>query len=209
MQAQIPLSWNDPAFAKVVTSKAITIESGGMRENLSITENGPSASVQGGDFTLRNSRIRSAEAIRVWGGGTVTIDGVWAEAVGQPGDHADVLQCYAPHSRSDITVRNTTFRAYNDYATAGYFSADYFEGTHTFENVLFWGGPYGLRIHADGGDVSVSLKNVYFVGPFAWGPFLLLNNYGTTTKILKWENVRWATIENGQLVPGVEIPRPF
>ncbi|OSI34756.1 hypothetical protein BST65_01560 [Bradyrhizobium canariense] len=57
-------------------------------------------------------------------------------------------------------------------------------------------------------DVTVSLKDVYFVGPFLYGALLINNAGGGTMMITKWENVRSATIVNGQLVPGNLIPPP-
>jgi hypothetical protein len=75
---------------------------------------------------------------------------------------------------------------------------------------LFHGGPFGLRAHSDtGGDLHVSLKNVSFVGPFKYKPFLLSSENGTKLIIDRWENVCMATISNGQLVKGAQIPRPF
>jgi len=195
-----PMSWNDPMFADVATSSAVNLRNGAVRSNLSITDSGNIASVVGGSFTLNTSRISSREAIRA-DGGDIQINWVWAEAKGIGDDHADVLQCYGPGSRGDITVRNTTFRAYNQAATAGYFAADNWNGIHRFENVLFWGGPFGLRLNSDGGD-GVYMKNVYFVGPFMWAPFQI------QVPILQWENVYHATIQNGQLVVGDPIPRP-
>lgn len=198
----VPLSWGDPAFASVTNSGALTLSSGSIRSNLSITATGPQASVQcNGSCTLNNIRISSQEGVRCTSG-NLNLNWVWVEAQGVSGDHADGLQCYSPGSTGVNTIKNTTFRAYNHDATAAYFSADDWKGSHNFEDVLFWGGPFGLRINVDGG-TSASLKNVYFVqGSFLYSAFLI------DVPILKWENVRWATIVNGQLVPGAQIPRP-
>jgi len=133
-------------------------------------------------------------------GGNVNVNWSYVETQGVPGDHADGLQCYG--SGGNITVKNTTFRSHNNDATAGYFAADGWQGTHTFEDVLFWGGPYGMAIYQAGG--VVSMKNVYFVsGSFGYGAF---NFKGVTFS--KWENVRWATIVDGKLVAGALIPQP-
>lgn len=197
----MPLSWAAPAFANVTNSGPLNLSGGVVRSNLSITQNGSIASVCCGSFTLNNVRISSAEGVRA-GGGDINLNWVWVEAKGVSGDHADALQCYGPGSTGVITVKNSTFRAYNNDATAGYFAADNWKGSHRFENVLFWGGPFGLRINADGGTAAY-LKNVYFVkDSFRWSPLLI------EVPILQWENVRWATIQNGQLVPGDAIPRP-
>jgi hypothetical protein len=140
--------------------------------------------------------------VRIVKGG-VTIEGSWLEAQGISGDHADVLQCYGGGGQ-DNRLTNTTVRAYSSNATAGFFAADDCAGSHYFENVLFWGGPFGLRVNSDGANGGgVYLKNVYFVqGSFGYSPFRI------EVPILQWENVRWATIQNGQLVEGATIPRP-
>ncbi|HEX3134585.1 MAG TPA: Ig-like domain-containing protein [Planctomycetota bacterium] len=91
----------------------------------------------------------------------------------------------------------------------GVFVADNYIGTFTFDNVVFWGGLFGLRIHPDvGGDQYVSLKDVYFVGPFAYGEFNFGDVAGHVVHFTKWENVRHATIVSGVLVPGALIPCP-
>lgn len=197
----MPLSWNDPAFANVTTSNALILSGGAVRSSLSITQDGNQASVQCTSCTLNNVRISSREGVRCTSG-NLNLNWVWVEAQGVSGDHADGLQCYSPGSTGTNVIKNTTFRAYNHDATAGYFSADNWKGSHVFENVLFWGGPFGLRINSDGG-TSVSLKNVYFVqNSFLYDAFLI------QAPIIQWENVRWATIVNGQLVLGNAIPKP-
>lgn len=203
----MPLSWNDPAFANVTNSGPLTLSGGAVRSNLSITQDGSLASVCCGSFTLNNVRISSREGIRA-GGGDINLNWVWVEAKGVSGDHADGLQCYGPGSTGVLTVKNSTFRAYNDNATAGYFAADNWQGSHRFENVLFWGGPFGLRIPYDGG-TAVYMKNVYFVkDSFMYSAFLFDENSSGHIPILQWENVRWVTIVNGKLVLGDSIPKP-
>src|SRR5687768_18364700 len=88
-------------------------------------------------------------------------------------DHADGVQTYSPGDRGTIRIRNSTIKCGLDAATAGLFIADNWTGlrdgspTLDCENVLFWGGPFGLRCHSDrNGDVRVSLKDVFFAGPF-------------------------------------------
>jgi len=204
----IPISWNDPAFAKVVNSASLSLGNGATKSNLSITDNsGDAAIVCNGSCNLDHIRISAREGIRCTTG-TLNIESMWIEVKGQPSDHADGLQCYSPGSKGTNTVKNTTFRSYTNDATAGYWSADNWKGSHHFENVLFWGGPYGLRIPYDGGS-EVYLKNVYFVqGSFGAGPFLFDANSSGHIPILQWDNVRWATVVNGQLVLGAQIPKP-
>jgi hypothetical protein len=77
--------------------------------------------------------------------------------------------------------------------------------------VLFWGdgtGQFGLRIPYDGGS-GVSLKNVYFVQGSVGTPFQFDVVGGKRIPLLKWENVRWATVQNGKLVLGNLIPKPY
>ncbi|WP_143273012.1 hypothetical protein [Bradyrhizobium canariense] len=211
-----PLSFDDPRFAGN-TSEPYTrygkfFGNGEVVEHRSWDYNNDGSSVVCGDCTLKYSRIRSNEGFRCIGSsglGGINIDGVYIETKGLPGDHADGLQCYDPGKTNTITVRNATFKTYNNTnATAGFFYADGLGGSVSFENVLFWGGPYGLRMHPGGMDVTVSLKDVYFVGPFLYGALLINNAGGGTMMITKWENVRSATIVNGQLVPGNLIPPP-
>ena len=200
--AVVPLSFDDPVFANATNMDSnANSPAGAVLSDKSIVVDGAPASIGYGAFTLNRVRIRSSEAIRV-GGGDVTLNWVWAESQGVPGDHADSLQCYGPESTGLVTVNNTTFRAHNDHATAGYFAADNWRGTHRLNNVLFWGGPVGLRLNRDGG-AGVYLKNVFFVkDSFKFRP------YQINIPILQWQNVRYVSIVNGQLVMGEELPQP-
>jgi hypothetical protein len=194
-----PMSWNDPVFANVANSSPLSLNNQNA-SNRSITTIGSAASVQCTSCTIDHIRIDAAEGVRA-SGGDMTAEWMWIQATGVPGDHADGWQCYG--SGGNITVRNTTFRmpgAAN--ATAGFFAADNWTGVHTFDHVLFWGGPYGLRLNVDGGR-SASLNHVYFVtGSFTYAAFLI------DIPITSWQNVYWATIVNGKLVVGNPIPRP-
>jgi hypothetical protein len=64
-----------------------------------------------------------------------------------------------------------------------------------------------LRLNADDKDLSVALKDVYFVGPFEYDP-LLFQEVNAHINITQWDNVRYATIVNGELVPGALISPP-
>jgi Ca2+-binding RTX toxin-like protein len=206
----IPLSWSDPLFGDNVNSGSVTVPKGGSLSNVSITQTGSTASVVlAGGATLDDIRISSREGVRIGGSGNITINDAYIEATGQPGDHADGIQAYAPGSSGTVTITNTEIVAHSSNAAAGMFVADYYTGTFTFDNVVFYGGPYGLRINNDGpGEDYVSLTNVYFVGPFGYGAFLL-QEVNAQIHITHWENVRYATIENGVLVPGALIPPPW
>jgi hypothetical protein len=205
----IPLTWNDPMFSGVTDSGSVTLQNGGTLSYKSITATGDTASVVGtGAFTLDHVRISSREAVRIGGDGDVVISNSYLDAEGQGADHADTIQAYAPGSTGNVTITNTTIVAHNHDATAGMFIADGYDGSLTFDNVVFQGGPYGLRIAADGGDITVSLKDVYFVGPFAYDE-LLFQEVNSDIHITQWENVRYATIVNGELVPGALISPPL
>jgi hypothetical protein len=205
----IPLSWNDPSLNGATSSGSVTLQNGGTLSNKSITDTGSTASVVGrGSFTLDHVRIDSREGVRIGGSGDINISNSYLEATGQGSDHADTIQAYAPGGTGNVTVTNTTIVAHNAAATAGFFVADDYAGNFTFNNVVFQGGPYGLRIHADERDITLSLKDVYFVGPFQYDPLYLLEVNGDI-RITQWENVRYATIVNGELVPGDLISPPM
>lgn len=205
----IPLSWNDSLLNGATNSGWVALQDGGTLSNKSITDTGHTASVIGyGAFTLDQVRIDSREGVRIAGSGDINISNSYLEATGEGSDHADTIQAYAPGGTGNVNITNTTIVAHNSAATAGMFVADDYAGTFTFNNVVFQGGPYGLRLHADERDMSVSLTDVYFVGPFMYDPFLFLEVNGDI-QITRWENVRSATIVNGELVPGALIPPPF
>jgi hypothetical protein len=206
--ADVPLSFNDPVYANVTSGTSrITLSSGSSRTDLSIVEDSGEPTITcNGSCDLTRVRIQSREGVRCISG-NINLTWVYISATGTDDDHADGLQCYAPGSTGTVTVKNSTFKM-TGVTTAGYFSADNWQGSHVFENVLFEGGSYGLRIPPDGGS-SVSLKNVYFVrGSFRYGAFSLDVVNGRHIHIAQWENVRWATWRGDQLVLGALIRRP-
>ncbi|RZN33396.1 hypothetical protein [Bradyrhizobium sp. Leo121] len=206
--ADVPLSFNDPVYANVTSGTTnIALQPDSSRTDLSIIENSGDPTITClGSCNLTRVRIQSREGIRCKGG-NINLTWVYIEATGVENDHADGLQCYAPGSTGTVTVKNSTFKMAG-VTTAGYWSADGWQGSHVLENVLFEGGSYGLRIPADGGS-SVSLKNVYFVrGSFRYRAFLFDVVKGRRINIAQWENVRWASWEGDRLVLGNLIPRP-
>jgi hypothetical protein len=208
--ATIPLSWDDPLFSGLTNSNSVEIKNGGSLSNYSTTDNGPLASVQlDGSATLNDVRINSREGVRIGGSGTINISNSYIETTGLAGDHADGIQAYDPGGTGNVTFTNTTIVSHDNNATAGLWIADQYSGTFSFNNVVFEGGPYGLRIADDAGrDDYVSLNNVYFVGPFEYGAFLL-QEVNANIHITAWNNVRYATIVNGVLVPGALIQPPW
>jgi hypothetical protein len=207
--AGVPLGFNDSVYANVTSGTSrITLSAGSSRTDLSIVENSGEPTITcNGSCSLTRVRIQSREGVRCISG-NINLTWVYIAATGVGDDHADGLQCYGPGSTGAVTVKNSTFKMAG-ITTAGYFSSDDWRGSHVFENVLFEGGGYGLRIPADGGS-TVSLKNVYFVrGSFVYGPFLFDVVKGQRINIAQWENVRWARWQGDQLVLGALIPRPY
>jgi hypothetical protein len=212
----IPLTWNDPLFSGLTNSNPVEIQYGGTLSNYSSTGDGGIATVLlDGSATLNDVHINSNEGVRIGGSGNITINNSFIETTGLPGDHADGVQAYSPGGSGNVTVTNTTIVTNNSNDNAGFFIADNYSGTFTFDNVVFDGGLYGLRINADAGPghtYNVALKDVYFIqGSFQYDPFLIYVPPGYTgaqLNITEWDNVRWATIVNGVLVPGALIPPP-
>lgn len=208
----IPLSFNDPIFTGMTErtiqlwlSRGQNLSRTSIREQVSE----PASIGMSGDNTVDYCRVDSREGFRVSGSGTFTIRNCYIETQGLSGDHADGLQTYSPGNRGTLTIRNTTIRSHNHDATAGIFVADNWTGTIDLQDVVFIGGPFGLRIHSDvGGDNYVYMKNVYFVGPFQYSPLLFSDVGGHVNHIMLWDNVRNAAIVNGVLVPGSLIVPP-
>jgi hypothetical protein len=205
----IPLTWDDPRFAANTSSDPVTMSSGTLLRK-SITETGFSASIlASNNIIVDTCRVNSREGVRVAGSG-VDIRNSYLESLGEGDDHADTVQAYSPGERgSHIQVTNSSIVAHTTAATAGMFVADNWGGTVTLNNVVFNGGPFGCRIHADGtATVNVYMKDVFFVGPFGFAKMLIRAEPGGTLNITHWENVRDATIVGGVLVPGDLIPAP-
>jgi len=206
--AAVPLSWNDSVFASVINSGRVTLSSGQSRSNLSIAEqSGEPSIICNGSCTLDRIRISSREGYRCVSGNQ-NLSWMWIEATGTGDDHADGIQCYSPGSTGVLTVKNTTIKV-SGAMNAAYFAADNWNGSHVLENVLLWGGNYAFFVPGDGGS-SLSLTNVYIMeGSTRYGAFRMDIVNGKRPTITKWENVRYVTIQNGQLVMGALIPRPY
>ena len=203
--AAIPLSWNDPMFSGVTSSGSTSVKNGGTVSYKSFVSTSGDAVVGGtGSFTLDHIRIDAREGVRIGGSGDITISNSYIETTGQGSDHADGIQAYAPGSTGNVTVTNTMIVSHSTAATAGMFIADGYSGTFTFDNVVFQGGPYGLRIAADTDDIYVSMKDVYFIDTK-----FLFEEVNADIHFTHWENVRSATIVNGELVPGPLLSPPW
>jgi hypothetical protein len=210
----IPLSYDDARFSGNAASNTVTIAAGRTLSNKSITETGSIASIlmTGDSGVIQTCRVNSEECVRIGGSGSFLIDNCYLEALGAGLDHADVIQTYSPGSRGTLRVSNTAIVTHSVAANVGLFVADDWTGTVDLENVAFIGGGvnFGLRVHPDtGGDNIIKLKNVFFVPPFKYGPYLFGDHGGRKNVIQLWDNVRNATIVNGALVPGSVFRKPF
>lgn len=208
--SDIPVAYSDARFSGNSVASSTTVPNGGAISKKTITDTGQVASVVfRGNGTADTIRIKSREGVRIGGSGTITIKNSFIEVNGTGNDHADGIQAYAPGSKGVINVQNSTIKCGEDQATAGFFVADNWSGDINLNGVVFDGGPFGLRIHSDkGGDINVSAKDVYFVGPFMYNPFYFLNYGGHRVVVKVWDNVRSASIVGGKLIPGDLISRP-
>ena len=207
----IPLTFNDPMFTGMTErTSTITLSKGQNQNNLSIQEMSGNPSIMAnGNNVVKLSRVKSRESYRVGGNGTFDIRQCYLEANGTGSDHADTIQAYSPGSRGTILVRDSMIKLGMTAANCGLFVADNWTGTIDLQNVVFTGGGYGLRCHPDtGGDNIIRLKDVFFVPPFGYGPMLFSDVGGHRNIFELWDNVRNATIQNGQLVLGSVIPKP-
>lgn len=205
----IPLTFDDPRFAG--NAVASPFSGSGLLSNKTIVTTGNTASIVqvGGQLTVDTCRVGkpSREGVRVTS--KIIINNSYLECLGQGQDHADTIQAYSPGQIGGLIKLTDTAVVANMVAvTAGMFVADKWGGNVELLRVMFKGGPYGLRVHADlGATINLSMEDVFFVGPFSAAP-LYINAPGGTLNITKWENVRNATIVNGVLVPGSFISRP-
>lgn len=215
----IPLSFNDPMFANAeIRSSPVKLLKGLSLAGTSIDLPRDDRTVIClGDNSLRRCRVKSREVVRIAGGGTFTIDGCWLEAIGIGSDHADCIQCYSPGDIGTLHIKNTTIRAYRtsdvtppQIGSQGLFVADNWTGAVICENVVFWGaGNYACHIFPDtGGDIHIDFHNVFFVGPFQYGPYNIHGAGGHRIVVDRWDNVRSAIIAGGRIVGGSPIAAP-
>lgn len=210
---EIPLSFYDPMFTGMEELTSMVTLSDGQnltRKSFIHTNASPASILSLGNNEITYCRVDSNECVRVTG--NLSIDHCYLEATGEGDAHADTIQTYSPGERGvTLSITNSTVRAHTVAATAGLFVADDWGGDVVLENVVFHGGPFGLRLQAGtdaGASLVLSLKNVYFVGPFGFQPYSLEEYGDGTITIEQWDNVRHATIVDGVLVPGSLITSP-
>lgn len=219
----IPLSWDDPVFVSMTSASNKSYNDGAIISQKSIADTStgsPSVDCYGA-CSVDHVRIKSREGIRC-NRGAVNVNWVYMEVQGNSsaGDHADGIQCNVGvgdlTAVGTVTVKNSFIQGcVGGGCNDAYFSNQACCIDHVLENVVIKGGGYGLHIGGDGGK-SISLKNVYFItGSFEYEAFRLdpyaNPAYGSNYRVAikQWDNVRYATIVNGQLVMGALIPKPY
>lgn len=203
-----PMSWDDPVFANVTDASSVVINTGDPPvSNKSVdTTSGDAAIFFETSGTVSYIRVRAREGIRVQSG-TVNISWVFIDINADLPDHGDGLQCYTPNGTGTVTLTNSTIRVNGTGINGNYFSGDDWEGSHVLENVLFWDGNKGFMV--DGSSDSISLKNVYFVENTISTPIEISPVNSRLPTIVKWENVRYVTVVDGQVIPGDLISQPY
>lgn len=234
----IPMSLNDPRFSENTAGVAGQIVTTGSLSNKTWNENpgyadGDSAlNWQGssGAFTLSQCKFDWREGVRIAGdnGANLVVDQCFINTVGFSTDHADGIQAYAGLGGAivNVTLTNSCLRSYSDteaqsiygpsaIGSGGWFWADDMRGNVTFNNVLVWGGERGVNIHVDSGTVNIDFKDVFFASspngsPWSGDDYLIYvpSGYPGTLNVVRWENVRAATVVDGAIVQGALLPSP-
>lgn len=208
----IPMSFDDPMFSAMTEYPSyIQLAIGTDLSRMSIANQvGESSITLLGDNEVSYCRVDSREAVRLISTGVVNKCYLESTGLDAEADHADTIQVFSEgQTGGDLTIQNTHSVAHLAAANANFFCSDSWSGALTFQDVIFQGGPYGMRIDSDPGcHIDISLQNVYFVGPFGINHTLIQNIDTGTHTILQWDNVREATIVDGVLVPGNLISNP-
>lgn len=225
----IPMSWNDARYASNTTqssgngSLSGTVNnkdwkaSGGPHGGGTAGDPGTECFDCSGTLTINQCRIDWREGPRL--NGTFTMNECFLDIYGAPGDHADAMQGY--QASANVTCTNCTIMTYTNAtspqgdASGAIFWADNSTGTIKWQNVLLLGGGASaagnITIYADSGTTHVNFDHVYVVGtyPNSDGKAILdIRSTGGSMVIDQWNEVRQATISNGQIVPGALIPSP-
>ncbi len=206
----IPLEFNDSRFidmTEFVTPQSIPNNQ--TRTNWSIVEASGQPSVSFGiSSKLRLSRIDSRECLRGFDGSCL-IDECWARAIGIGEDHADTLQAFSPGSRGGIIEVTNSYLECGGAQNGAFFVADNWGGTIIIRNSVLKGGNYGLFVYSDPTcHIDIYCEDVYFVGPFGFGPVSVAGIGGGTYTIQQWDDVVNASIVDNTIIPGSLIPSP-
>ncbi len=205
-----PLDYYDTRYSSNTVAPSTTLQRGQNIANKSITDTGNTASIiMLGSNKASKVRIKSREGVRIAGNGVFQLDEVFIDVNGSGADHADGLQTYSPGDRGTLILNNSTIKCGNTAANAGLFIADNWTGRFLANNVVFYGGPVGLKAYSDvGGDTEVWLRDVTFIPPFVWRPYDMGSFGGHRLIIREWTNVCTGTVSNGRLVKGTAMPAP-
>lgn len=181
-----------------------------------------------GSITISKCRFdwREGPRIDATDGSTLTMDQCFVNCIGFGADHADGIQAQGGGgATANLVVTNSGFRSYDDaeaialyggtaVASDAIFWADASAGTVTLNNVLILGGSRGIAVYADTGKtVHVNFNNVFFV-PTTGSSFvgfkydIKVGVGGGTLVVDNWTNVCDATIVNGVIIPGAQLPSP-
>jgi hypothetical protein len=225
-EAHAPLSWDALIFKNAKPEVAVISVADKTIEDVSITNYNPNPAclvienvgarypANNKNAIIRRARIRGCEGMRMTTG-NVLLEDAYIEISKQVAPmHADGIQCYGgPNDDATLTLRRVCVRFLsNNDATAGLFSANGWKGTFDIDSCVFWGGPHGIRINADGGK-DIKVRNTFFIKDSFAKNFVGFQNwpaggYPNPVPCTEWSNNRWATVNNGVLVPGEEIPPP-
>jgi hypothetical protein len=130
------------------------------------------------------------------------------------GTHVDGIQFQdlinETSSAATVNINNTMIITGGNDVTGGIFVADGWFGTINLTHVILqpWTQP-GLIVNSDtGGNVHISLNNVFFDTSHGGSRGILKNWGGHQVIIDAWNNVRDCTVVNGVLTLGNLIPKP-
>lgn len=189
----------------------------------------------GMDVIANQCRVFWREGWRVSGEGpaSLTLNECYSQVLGiihpiTNEDHPDGLQNFGAGDVT-ITANKCVFRSCDDATSATQIEppvsggvtacgsdafrwADNAYGTLIFNNVVIQGGGRGVSVYADQLTTTIEFENVYFVDdyPGSWNFYrLAIGKRNTGTIVIgKWINVREATIVDGELIPGDDLPSP-
>lgn len=208
----IPMSFNDPMFTNMVElTGAVALVPGQAMSKTSIQEQSGLSSIGcQGNNKIFLSRVDSRECVRVTVGDCLIEKGYF-RAISQPTDHTDGIQVFASGATGGtVTVKDTHITVSNTVDTTACFTAsDGWSGTLIFDNVLFNGGPMGLKVGVENGcHIDIYMKDCYFAN-FSGSDGFIFQDVGTGTHTIhQWDNVRAATIVGNTIVPGALLTQP-
>jgi hypothetical protein len=174
-------------------------------QNLSVNDQSGQASFGYGNYTLKNSRIRSREGPRI-SGSNILIEDTYIEVAGVGDDHGDGIQAYASTSGANSNFKNVVVRRTKVVLTggalnAGIFLADRSGVDLTLQDVFVDGGPApnGALFFANSANGSDKGCNSLRLNHVRVKPSVRFEGL-SSCNILEWTDVAY---ENG-----TPIPRP-